>query len=255
MQRRERGRIHIMEDVSANEVGKLRSEVERLRRDLDHVLRAIGQEQDLADQPRTKFLTLDAEIIGVRRDSETLPIVLKAHDGYACIYLNDSNGRIRGVFEVDEDGSARFEIWNREGQVVASIGETGEGGGEIFVAGADGKPRAVIKGNEAGGTISAQNGGGHVQALMLAKETGGTFVATNAQGTPMAEMFGDETGGTVHIKEPTGRSMAYMSASAERGVVSVFNEFGDQAAALASDDEGGAVVLFDHDGKIKPNSA
>jgi hypothetical protein len=252
-QTRERVRIHGVGNDSANEVGKLRAEVERLRRDLDHVLRAIGQEQDLADEPRTEFLTLDAEIIGVRRDRETLPIVLKAHDGYACIYLNDDKGRTRGLFEVDEDGSARFEIWNKEGQVVAAIGETGEGGGEIFVAGADGKPRAVIKGNEAGGTISAQNGEGHVQALMLAKENGGTFVATNAHGTPMAEMFGDETGGTVHIKEPTGRSMAYMSASADRGIVSVFNEFGDQAAALASDDEGGAVVLFDAEGKIKPN--
>jgi len=242
-----------MEASSLPELEGLRTEVERLRRDLDHVLRAIGQEEDLAEQPRTEFLSLDAEIIGVRRDRETLPIVLKAHEGYACIYLNDTDGRTRGVFEVDEDGSARFEIWNKEGRVVAAIGETADGGGEIFVAGSDGKPRAVIKGNEAGGTISAQNGEGHVQALMLAKESGGTFVATNAQGTPMAEMFGDETGGTVHIKEATGRSMAYMSASAERGIVSVFNEFGDQAAALASDDEGGAVVLFDADGKIKPN--
>src|SRR5438445_10017236 len=60
MQGRGRGRIQGMGDVSASEVGKLRTEVERLRRELDHVLRAIGQEQDLADQPRTEFLTLDA---------------------------------------------------------------------------------------------------------------------------------------------------------------------------------------------------
>jgi hypothetical protein len=241
----------MMSEESASEGQNLRDEVRRLRQDLDHVLRVIGQEQDLPDQPRTKFLSLDAEFIGVRRDLKTLPIVLKAHDGYACIYLHDKNGRTRGVFEVDEDGSTRFEIWNKEGQVVVAIGETPEGGGEIVVAGSDGKPRASMRGKEAGGVFSAKNAEGQIQALMLAKESGGTFVATNAQGKPMAEMFGDENGGTVHIKEPTGRSMAYMSAAAERGVVSVFNEFGDQAAALASDDDGGAVVLFDSEGKIK----
>ena len=243
-----------MEEVSY-ELEKLRGEVQGLRHDLDHVLKVIGQELDLPDQPRTKFLSFDAEIIGVRRDMETVPIVLKAHDGYACIYLNDRDGRTRGVFHVDEAGSARFEIWNKAGQIVASIGETSTGAGEIFVAGADGQPQAAMKGNEAGGTISAQNAQGQVQALMLAKETGGSFVATKGRGTPMAEMFGDDTGGAVYIKEPTGRSMAYMSAAADCGVVSVFNEFGDQAAALASDDAGGAVVLFDRDGKIKTNSA
>ena len=201
-------RIHSMGEVSAGELEKLQEELRRLRHDLDHVLKVIGQEQDLPDQPRTKFLSLDAEIIGVRRDQQTLPIVLKAHEGYACIYLNDSRGHTRGLLEVDEDGSARFEIRNKEGEVVASIGETEEGGGEIFVAGADGKPRASIKGDDLGGVISAQNALGQVQALMLAKESGGTFVATNAHGVPMAEMFGDDTGGTVHIKEPTGRSMA-----------------------------------------------
>ena len=255
MQKGAPARIHFMGEVSADELGKLQEEVGRLRHDLDHVLKVIGQEQDLPDQPRTKFLSLDAEIIGVRRDQETLPIVLKAHEGFACIYLNDNNGQTRGLFEVDEDGSARFEIRNKDGHIVASIGESEEGAGEIFVAGADGKPRASMKGNGAGGTVSAQNAQGHVQALMLAKDTGGTFVVTNAHGTPMAEMFGDESGGTVHIKEPTGRSMAYMSAAADRGVVSVFNEFGDQAAALASDDEGGAVVLFDQDGKLKSHTA
>ena len=218
MQMRHRTRINHVE-TNAKEMARLRQEVERLRQDLDHVLKVIGQ--DLADQP--------------------------------AIYLHDGEGRTRGVLGITENGMARVEIWNEAGQIVASMGETPEGAGEILVAGANGKLQAAMKGNEAGGTISAQNADGQAQALMLAKETGGTFVVTNAHGTPMAEMFGDEKGGTVHIKEPTGRSMAYMSAAAECGVVSVFNEFGDQAAALASDDDGGAVVLFDQDGKIKSN--
>jgi hypothetical protein len=218
-------------------------------------LRVIDQQQELPDPSAKQARPPDPGVDDEERDRQTSPIVLKAHDGHACLYLNDSNGRTRGAFEVDEDGSARLQIWNIEGQVVIAIGETEEGGGEIFVAGADGKPRVAIKGDEPGGVIGVQNAQGVVQALMLAKQSGGTFVATNAQGTPMAEMFGDENGGTIHIKEPTGRSMAYMSAAAERGVVSVFNEFGDQAAAIASDDEGGAIVLFDQDGNIKPPAA
>lgn len=194
-----------MEEACANEVGKLRSEVERLRHDLDHVLRSIGQEQDLAEQPCTKFLTLDAEIIGVRRDSETLPIVLKAHDGYACIYLNDNNGRIRGVFEVDEDGSARFEIWNKEGQVVAAIGETGEGGGEIFVAGADGKPRVVIKGNEAGGTVHIKEPTGRSMAYMSASAERGVVSVFNEFGDQAAALASDDEGGAVVLFDHDGK--------------------------------------------------
>ena len=205
MQRGKRGRIHVMEEACANEVGKLRSEVERLRHDLDHVLRSIGQEQDLAEQPCTKFLTLDAEIIGVRRDSETLPIVLKAHDGYACIYLNDNNGRIRGVFEVDEDGSARFEIWNKEGQVVAAIGETGEGGGEIFVAGADGKPRVVIKGNEAGGTVHIKEPTGRSMAYMSASAERGVVSVFNEFGDQAAALASDDEGGAVVLFDHDGK--------------------------------------------------
>jgi hypothetical protein len=236
----------------ADELQQLREEVSRLRRDLDHVLRLIGQSGDLPEEQRSQFLALDADTIGIRRDLKTLPIVLKAHEGYACIYLNDGTGRTRGVIRVDENGGGgRFEIWNKAGEVVASIGETEGGAGEIYVASADGKPRAGMKVNEMGGLLSAQNSEGQVQALMVAKEGGGTILATNANGKPMAEMFGDEKGGTVRVKEPTGRSMAFMTSAAERGVVSVFNEFGDQAAALASDDDGGALVLFDPEGQPK----
>ena len=72
-------------------------------------------------------------------------------------------GRADFLKSMRTERTFRVEIWNKEGQVVGRSAETGEGGGEIFVAGADGKPRAVIKGNEAGGTISAQNGEGQVR--------------------------------------------------------------------------------------------
>src|SRR5256885_13107909 len=118
--------------LMSDELNQLRREVARLRRDLDHVLRVIGQEEKLPQQPRPPFLLLDAEVISIRHSSDKMPILLKAEEGYACIYLNDNEGRARGLFQVDNEGSARFEIWNKDQEVVVSIGETKDGAGEIF---------------------------------------------------------------------------------------------------------------------------
>src|SRR2546430_4917424 len=160
----------------ADELNQLRHEVARLRRDLDHVLRVLGQEEKLPQQPRPPFLLLDAEVISIRHSADKMPILLKAEEGYACIYLNDNDGRARGLFQIDENGSARFEIWNKDQEVVVSIGETKDGAGEIFVASADGKPRAGLKVHELGGIVSAQNSAGQTNVLMLGKDQGGTFV-------------------------------------------------------------------------------
>ena len=84
--------------VMSDELNQLRREVARLRRDLDHVLRVIGQEEKLPQQPRPPFLLLDAEVISLRHSSDKMPILLKAEEGYACIYLNDNEGRARGLF-------------------------------------------------------------------------------------------------------------------------------------------------------------
>jgi hypothetical protein len=164
----------------ADELNQLRNEVARLRRELDHVLRVLGQEEKLPQQPRPPFLLLDAEVISIRHSADKMPILLKAEEGYACIYLNDNDGRARGLFQIDENGSARFEIWNKDQEVVVSIGETKEGAGEIFVASADGKPRAGLKVHELGGIVSAQNSAGQTNVLMLGKDQGGTFVVADA---------------------------------------------------------------------------
>src|SRR5437763_5034578 len=113
-----------------------------------------------------------------------MPTLLKAEEGYACIYLNDTEGRARGLFQVDDEGSARFEIWNKDQEVVVSIGETKDGAGEIFVAAADGKARAGLKAHELGGIVRAQNSAGHTNVLMLGKGQGGRFVVADGQGRP-----------------------------------------------------------------------
>ena len=228
MQTLSRTRIQTVEPGLEEKLSGLRGDLDRLRHQLEEVTRSIA--------------------------CKPTPSPAMGDEGRMHICLVDGQSRPRGVFEMDQSGRVHLEIWNEAGAVVARIGETENGAGEIFVADGNGAPRALMKATDEGGMVTAQSAEGLVQALMLAQASGGTFVATNAHGTPMAEMFGDDKGGTVHIKEPTGRSMAYMSAAAERGVVSVFNEFGDQAAALASDDDGGAVVLFDQDGKLKPNA-
>src|SRR5437870_12057891 len=124
-----------------DELNQLRREVARLRRDLDHVLRVIGQEEKLPEQPRPPFLLLDAEVISIRHSSDKMPILLKAEEGYACIYLNDNEARARGLLQVDDEGSARSEIWNTYEEGVMAVGERRDGAGAIFVACAEGKAR------------------------------------------------------------------------------------------------------------------
>jgi len=180
-----------------------------------------------------------------------MPILLKAEESYACIYLNDNEGRARGLFQVDDEGSARFEIWNKDQEVVVSIGETKDGAGEIFVASADGKPRAGLKAHELGGIVSAQNSAGQTNVLMLGKDQGGTFVVADAQGRPVAEIATVDGEGIVSIKGKAGYQMAYMGCDENRGVIAVLGKEGEQAAALTSNEKGGTLVFFDPKGEPK----
>src|SRR5437764_12433224 len=115
-------------------------------------------------------------MVPIRQTSGRIPMVIKAKEGSACIYLNDDEARARGIFQIDDKGRARLEIWNKKQQLVVSIGETNEGGGEIYVASADGKPRAGMKATEVGGIVSAQNSAGQPKALMVGKDEGGTIL-------------------------------------------------------------------------------
>src|SRR5204863_9214936 len=235
--------------VMSDELNQLRREVARLRQDLDHVLRVIGQEEKLPQQPRPPFLLLDAEVISIRHSSDKMPILLKAEEGYACIYLNEHEGRCRGFFQVDDEGSAGFEIWTKDEEVVVSIGETKDGAGEIFVASADGKPRAGLKAHELGGIVSAQNSAGQTNVLMLGKDQGGTFVVADAEGRPVAEITTVDGEGVVSIKGKTGYQTAYMGCDENRGLIAVLGKEGEQAVALTSNEKGGMLVFFDSKGE------
>lgn len=172
----------------ADDLPELRTEVARLRRDLDRVLQMLGQE--------------------------------------GRINLNDPEGRTRGLFQVDEEG-AHLEIWNKEQQVVVSIGESKDGAGEIYVAGADGKPRAGMKVTQVGGVVSAQNPEARINALMIGRSDGGTIVVANAEGCPLVEIAATKGQGSVAVKYASGT----------------------QAAALISNESGGALAVFDREGR------
>lgn len=171
---------------------------------------------------------LKKEVARLRHD---LDRVLQMQQGEAAIYLNDAEGRPRGVFQVDEEG-AHLEIWNKQRQVVVSIGETKDGAGEIYVAGADGKPRAGLKVTVAGGVVSAQSPEGRINALMIGKEEGGTIVVADADGRPLVEIGTAAGRGTVAIKQPSG----------------------SQVVVLTSDGNGGVLDIFDSEGKRPPSN-
>ena len=138
----------------------------------------------------------------------------------------------RADFSSGRSGSARFEIWNKDQEVVVSIGETKDGAGEIFVASADGKPRAGLKVHELGGIVSAQNSAGQTNVLMLGKDQGGTFVVADAEGRPVAEITTVDGDGVVSIKGKTGYQMAYMGCDENRGLIAVLGKRGRTGSSV-----------------------
>src|SRR5438105_13372585 len=191
------------------EVHQLKKEVAQIRRNWDHVLPLIGQEEELPEQPRARFLLLEGEMISIRQTRDRIPMVIKAKEGSACIYLNDGEARARGIFQIDEEGRARLEIWNKKQQLVVSVGETNEGAGEIYVASADGTPRAGMKATERGGIVSAQNSAGQPNALLVGKDEGGTIVVGDANGRPLAEIAtSDEKGAMLVFYDDEGKPKA-----------------------------------------------
>lgn len=234
-----------------DDITQLKQEVAHLRRELDHVLRMLGQEENQADQTRPEFLLLDAEILSLRHRKDRMPLVLKAQEGGAAIYLNDSQGRARGVFQIDEEGSARFEIWNKDQQVVVSIGETPDGSGEIYIASPDGRPRAGMKASEIGGIVSTQGAKGRVGALVVGKDSGGAIVIADSEGRPVAEVSTSNQQGMIAVKRAGGETMAYLGCDGKRGLVVVSGENAKEAARLASDDHGGTLAFNDDYGGVK----
>lgn len=223
----------------------------RLRRDLDRVLGVLGQQTSSPEETPAEFLLLDAEILSIRHRRDRMPIVLKAQEGGAAIYLNDAEGRARGIFQVDDEGSAHFEIWNKDQQMVVSIGETKDGAGEIYVASADGRPRAGMKVSDVGGVVSTQGPQGRIAALIVGRDAGGSIVIANADGRPVAEIAAAEGQGMLAIKRPDGAVVAYLSCDGKRGLVGVAGENAKEAAVMSSDDHGGALVFNDDYGELK----
>jgi hypothetical protein len=239
-----------MNTPETTELAQLRAEVAALRRDLDHVLVLIGQHPLTKEEKRKKGLRFDARGISLRRGPTSIPISLVLRDEAAWICLCDEKMITRGKWEVTEKG-ARLEIRNAKGKVVVALGESKDGGGEVYIASADGLPRAGMKTRDGEGVVSVQNAEGQPMAAIHAQEKGGKISAANADGRPVAHLSGLDECGTLILKERTGATMAIVTAHGGRGVVSVMNEHGDDAAYLSSDEKGGALFICDDEGEIQ----
>jgi hypothetical protein len=239
-----------MTTPDTTELTQLREEVAALRRDLDHVLIMIGQHPLMNEKKREKGLKFDARGISMRRSSHSIPISLGVRDEAAWISLCDEKMVTRGKLEVTDAG-ARLEIRNAQGEVVVTLGEGKDGGGEVIVCSADGKPRAGMGIRDNEGVMSVQNSEGRPMAAIHAKENGGKIVAANVDGRPVAFLTGFDECGTLMLKERTGAPMVIATAQGGSGVMSVMNEHGDNAAYLASDEKGGALFICDDEGEIR----
>jgi hypothetical protein len=239
-----------MTTPESSDLNQLREEVAALRRDLDNVLSLIGQHPIMRTDERDRSLDFEARGISFRLSPTFIPMTVALLDNGASIRLCDGKMVTRAKLIVDEVG-ARFEIRNAKGKLVVALGENKEGGGSLFVASADGKPRAGMNTLNSEGMVSVQNSAGKPMAAMRGFEEGGVFKAANAQGRSVADLGGVDECGTLMLRERTGEPMVVVTAKGERGVVSVMNEHGDDAAYLSSDENGGAIFFCDAEGEMR----
>jgi hypothetical protein len=230
---------------------ELRAEIARLREDVDHLLKLLGEIGYRTASPPNRKLWLEVDHVQLRPpESEQVPIEITCSEEVSGIYLYDRTGRCRGSFVVGQ-GGAKFELRNAEGKVVASLGEPG-GHGQIYVASADGTPRATMRASELGGLVGALQPSGDQAAYLLAQKEGGKIEIVNANAASAVSLYADEEGcGVVRVHESSGEMMATLAANAETGVLAVCGPLGEMAATLASEASGGLLLLSDEHGNAK----
>jgi hypothetical protein len=124
--------------MNADETANLQEEVAQLRREMAMLRNKLGCDEE--DQKESDYLGFDAEVIGIRDAAENIPMIMKAHEGKASLWLNDKKHVARAKLEVGEN-AACLEIRNGQGNVIVAIGEAQDGSGMVFVFDKEGKPR------------------------------------------------------------------------------------------------------------------
>jgi hypothetical protein len=241
-----------------DELTQLREEVARLRRDLDHVLKLLGETNYELTSPRKERAWLQPQCVQIMGGKgEHMPVEISGNDECGGIYFYDKAGRCRGALVVTEQGlSLAFK--NEDGKPGVSIGAA-KGHGELAVFSPDGKPKVIVKSGKLGGSVNCVQSSGQPAVYMLAGESGGKLEIVNQMHRSSVSLFHDETGaGIVRLHESSGEPMVVMGCTADSGLMTVFGPLGEEAVILCSAANGGAVVVCDENGNQRaafPNQA
>lgn len=242
----------------SDELTPLREEVACLRRDLDHVLKLLGETNYELVSPRKERPWLQPQCVQIKAGKgEYMPVEISGDDERGGIYFYDREGRCRGTLLVTDTGlSLAFN--NADGKPGVSIGAA-KGHGEIGLFSPDGKARVVVKSGKLGGSVNCVQSSGQPGAYMLAGEKGGKLEIVNHMHRSSVSLYHDAAGaGIVRLHESSGEAMVVMGCTAETGLLTVFGPLGEEAVMLCGVANGGLVVVCDENGEQKavfPNQA
>lgn len=166
-----------------NELAQVRAELTELRKQHRRVLDLLGVVPPRMGEPWPRYVAIDAESIGLRCTPEHIPIIMRADEEGARMEFFDQERRCRGTLGIDEFG-AHFRIRNTERVIVASIEERENGTGGVYVATADGKPRAGLRITEGAGVVTIVDDAGKALAFLRGESEGGACLLRVRRGRP-----------------------------------------------------------------------
>ena len=167
---------------------ELRAEVERLRRDVDHLLKMLGESGYDGISPKREKLWLDVQWLRVSAEKEGGPYLeLDVDATGAGLVFYDGKDRCRATLKTDNFG-ASLELRNASGKQAVVVNAPDEHG-QVGVFSPDGKPRAALKSSKLGGAVNVIQGNGHPGVYLLAEESGGKLEVISAGAKSAVSMF------------------------------------------------------------------
>ena len=238
-------------DTAADELAALRAEVAELRRDLDRALERLDlpHSQDRREGD-SEWANMAFKQVSVRHSQQQIPLLLYSGADESGFYLYDAQHQVRGRFCVWPEGQARLELLNAAGKVVVSIGEDGEGRGELRANDADGVTRAGVRAGPLGGVLSVVNPQGKVLAAVTSAEAGGQVFVCSAGLRVAASLGTTSDGGALTLYEPGGQAMGKFAVTSVGSTLVVYGEQGAPAVAASGlGPFGGTLMFYNVDGE------
>jgi hypothetical protein len=232
------------------EIDKLREEVARLRRDMNHVLSLLDQDDDAPDYPRPEYPSFEGKQVSVRSHKMRIPFTVHATETGVDLCLSDKNHCTRLLLSIGEN-AACLELRNAQGKVIAALSEAADGSGQFAIFDKDGQPRSSMRVSDFGGVVNVVDPKGRPLSVMTASQHGGEIFVANDHRNMAVKITASERGGMVVVHEPSGQVMGFLMADGNTGSCTIYGPLGNPAAGMIANDQGGGIVFSDAEGNNK----